>query len=106
MAVHEVLAFVPVLYSDDAHGVHVASAVLSEDAVKYVPGAHSVFFEVHEVSALVPVLYSDAMHGVHVASAEESAEPVKYWPAAHSSHELAPESVPVSAIEPATHALQ
>ena len=33
-------------------------------------------------------------------------DPVEYVPAAHAVHKLAPGAVPVSVIEPATHALQ
>jgi hypothetical protein len=55
----------------------VESAVLSDEAVKYLPATHVVFLVVHDVSALSPTLKSVAAHGVHVASAVLSDEAVK-----------------------------
>jgi hypothetical protein len=63
--------------------VHVASAVLSAEFVKYLPAPHCVVLAVHEVLSFVPVLYSLDWQAVHVASAVLSADAVKYLPGAH-----------------------
>ena len=67
----------------DAHGVHVASAVLSTEAVKYWPAEHVVAFGRHEVTSLVPTLKCVDAQAAHVESALLSAAAVKYWPAGH-----------------------
>jgi hypothetical protein len=61
--------------------VQVASAVLSDEAVKYSPAGHVVFLVVHDVSALSPALKSVVSHGVHIASVAAVAEAAKYSPA-------------------------
>ena len=68
----------PALYVICVHGVHVASAMLSGDAVKYCPAGHVVFLTEHDVAPLVPALKCVDAHDVHVASAVLSVEAVKY----------------------------
>ena len=65
-----------------AHAMHVASAQLDAEAVKYSPAGQVVFLVAHDVTAFVPVLNSSAAQAVHVASALEDPA-VKYLPAAH-----------------------
>ena len=61
----------------DAHDVHVASAVLSVEAVKYWLAGHVVFLTEHDVASSVPALKCVDAHDVHVASAVLSMEAVK-----------------------------
>ena len=75
-SVQDVSALVPFLKCSASHAVHVASAVLSAEFVKYLPGGHSVVFTEHEVLAFVSVLCSEGAHAVHVASAVLSPEAV------------------------------
>ena len=81
-SVHDVSLLVPSLKCVDAHAVHVASAKLLADAVKYWPAGQLVRFAVQLVTALVPSLKCVDAHAVHVASALVD-PPVKYWPAGH-----------------------
>ena len=68
-AVHDVPLFRPALNVCAAHAVHVASDLLSADAVKYCPPGHVVFLMEHAVTLFVPSLNSVGAHAVHVASA-------------------------------------
>jgi hypothetical protein len=53
--VHDVMAFTPSLNSAAAHAVHVASDVLSVDAVKCSPAGQSVFISVQVASDVLSV---------------------------------------------------
>ena len=66
LPVQDVTAFVPSLYSPDAHAVHVASACV-DPAVKYLPGPHSVFRCWHGPYPFVSE-YVVAVHAVHADS--------------------------------------
>ena len=64
--------------------VHVASAVMSAEAVKNSPAGQVVVLAAHDVTVLSPALNSSASQAVHVAS--PLGEPaVKYVPAAHDA---------------------
>ena len=64
--------------------MHVASAVMSAEAVKNSPAGHVVFLAAQDVTVLSPALNSSAAQAVHVASVVT--EPaVKYSPAAHDA---------------------
>ena len=79
-----VSALVPALKSVASQAMHVASAQLDAEAVKYSPAGQVVFLAAHDVMVLVPALNSSAAQAVHVASA--LGEPaVKYVPAAHDA---------------------
>ena len=49
LSVHDVWLFVPALNVVALHGVHVASAVLSAESVKYSPAGHAVFLTAHDL---------------------------------------------------------
>jgi hypothetical protein len=66
LVVHDVTAFVPVLYSVTAHAVHVASACV-DPAVKYWPGPHCVLRSWHGPYPFVSE-YVVAVHAVHADS--------------------------------------
>jgi hypothetical protein len=76
------MSFVPTLKSVASHGVHVASATVVAEAVKYSPAGHVVFLAAQDVTVLSPALKFAEAQAVHVASA--LSEPaVKYSPDEH-----------------------
>jgi len=83
--VQSVSAFVSILKKSWAQFIHVASALLSAEGMKYWPAIHVVVLAAQDVSTFVPTLYSSWAQGLH----EESAK-LKYSPEGHapgSEHE-------------------
>jgi hypothetical protein len=101
--VHDVAAPASLNSVVPVHGVHVASAVATVDAVKYSPASHVVFQAAHDVAAPAS-LNSPEGHGVHVASAVATADAVKYSPASHVAFQAAHDvAAPASLNSPKGH---